>query len=205
MAPRAAFFLALVLTGCFPPGEGLEPPSGRVYFPVGLAVDEEQKFLFIVNSDFDLQFNAGTVQSWDLTELRRRMRRHCTTNDDCACEDCDPEKTECDLVPREANGDVPSHCCVEPGGSPCGALRDQSDRSQALYPGRCTFINQMHPQDGGDPILPGTSVDAVIGKRSVVIGAFATDVIRRTLVTPGEPNRERLFIPGRGDSRLHWI
>ncbi len=222
MAPRAAFALALLLSGCFPPGEGLEPPSGRVYFPVGLAVDEQQKFLFIVNSDFDLQFNAGTVQSWDLEQLRARVPRYCTAD-----ADCDAETEVCDLFEPDAtdipdadhaidNGGVPSHWCVKKAGSPCGAFREQGNRSQSLYPGRCGFINQMNPQDDGPAILPTRGGDEVVHGRSVVIGAFATDVIRRTLVEPpgwepstplpdGETLRQRLFIPVRGDATLHWI
>jgi hypothetical protein len=214
MAPRAALLSALLLSGCFPPGEGLEPPPGKVYFPVGLAVDEERKFLFVVNSDFDLQYNAGTVQSWDLEQLRARVPRYCATNDDCGSSE------ECDLTESDANGGIPSHWCVsaetddEPRGSPCGAFRQQRERSQALYPGRCAFIDPMTPQDGGPAILPRDK----LRERSVIIGAFATDVVRRSLVLPPgwestppvdddpeTPPLQRLFIPVRGDATLHWI
>lgn len=233
MAPRAAFFSAFLLLGCFPPGEGLDPPDGKVYFPVGLAVDAQQKFLYIVNSDFDLQYNAGTVQSWELAELRRRVPRYCETDADCDCSDdsCDRNKTVCDVFPfGEApdhehdinNGGVPSHWCVAPSpaepddgsadpdrrrSTPCGAFGEQGNRNQALYPGRCRFIDQLNPQDRGDAILPPNSNS--LG-RSVVIGAFATDVVRRAPVAPpgfsilGDPV-ERLFIPVRGDATLHWI
>jgi hypothetical protein len=65
----------------------------------------------------------------------------------------------------------------------------------------------MNPLDGGAPILPPNS--SSLG-RSVVIGAFATDVVRRAPIAPagfsiiGDPV-ERLFIPVRGDATLHWI
>jgi hypothetical protein len=225
MAPRAAVLSAFLLVGCFPPGEGLDPPAGLVYFPVGLAVDAQQKFLYVVNSDFDLQFNAGTVQSWELAPLRRRVPRYCESHDDCRpCPDdnCDPLKTVCDLYPEEEtpdgevvieNGGVPSNWCVNPmptdgePPSPCGSVRQQGNRSQSLYPGRCRFIDQTEPNDDDVPILPPNS--ASLG-RSVVIGAFATDVVRRAPVAPpgwtilGDPV-ERLFIPVRGDATLHWI
>jgi hypothetical protein len=61
-----------------------------------------------------------------------------------------------------------------------------------LYPARCKPINQS----------------SFIRSR-VKIGAFATDVVRRERPTDlegtpaGDP--ERLFIPVRGDSTLHWI
>jgi hypothetical protein len=246
MAPRAAILSAFVLLGCFPPGEGVDPPSGRVYFPVGLAVDENQKFLYIVNSDFDLQYNAGTVQSWNLEALRRLVPHYCTSDADCVCADdpdtdedesaeCDETKSVCDLfVFGEAPDDehtidnridgtsAPSHWCVRPGrreegelmaGAPCGVLRDQSNRDQSLYPGRCNFFSQFFRYGGKEPILPTDSAGNVVGRRSVKIGAFATDVLRKKLVLPlgwtvdGDlsKQRERLFIPVRGDATLHWI
>jgi hypothetical protein len=218
MAPRAAALFALLLVGCFPPGEGQDPPRGKVYFPVGLAVDHDQRFLFVVNSDFDLQYNAGTVQSWDLEQLRARVPRYCESDADCS------DGRICDLlVPTDEleasdpthyvrNGGAPSHWCVKPGpdSTPCGALREQGSRSRALYPGRCGHISQSDPQGGGEPILSDDP------KRAVVIGAFATDVVRKTLDVPQDwtvdgdtPDvaglKQRLFIPVRGDATLHWI
>jgi hypothetical protein len=70
MTPRALLPLLPLLVGCFPPGEGVDVPLDAVYFPVGLALDVDASHLFVVNSDFDLQYNAGSVQSWDLVALR---------------------------------------------------------------------------------------------------------------------------------------
>ena len=70
MAARLHLLLiAALLGGCFDPGEGIAPPPERVYFPVGLALDADARFLYVLNSDFDLQFNAGTLQSMDLEQL----------------------------------------------------------------------------------------------------------------------------------------
>lgn len=210
MAPRAAFLSAFFLLGCFPPGEGLDPPRSKVYFPVGLAVDNDKKFLFVVNSDFDLQYNAGTVQSWDLDQVRLRVPRYCETRDDCQ-RDGDPRK-ECSLEKSAAYPDLePSKWCVRHDWPPCGLFGEQDSRERSLYPGRCGFINPTIPQDGGEPILPLAGNGDVVARRSVVIGAFATDVVMRSrpdnvpgsTVSDGAP--ERLFIPVRGDATLHWI
>jgi hypothetical protein len=211
MAPRAAFLSAFFLLGCFPPGEGLDPPLSKVYFPVGLAVDEKQKYLAVVNSDFDLQYNAGTVQTWDLEQLRARVPRYCETNADCV-----------DRITLDEGGNQVSNTreqchpearwCVVPGGSPCGLFKEQDDREKALYPGRCGPISPTIPQDGGPAILPlDGALENVVPGRAVIIGAFASDVVRRTLVVPpglaGDTGtgRQRLFIPVRGDATLHWI
>ena len=59
-------------SGCFPAaGEGVDPPGLSFYFPVGLAVSRGGNVLYAVNSDFDLQWNGGTIQSLDLHLMRR--------------------------------------------------------------------------------------------------------------------------------------
>jgi len=90
---RAAL-VAISATGCFPPDAGVDPDSGqtKIYFPVGLALSPPQTqppdgkdhtvmpgqevpdgirrhWLYLANSDFDLQFNAGTVQVYDLSQI----------------------------------------------------------------------------------------------------------------------------------------
>ena len=68
LAPLAAVSGA----ACFPAaGVGVEPPTYAFYFPVGLAVSRGGNVLYAVNSDFDLQWNGGTIQSLDLHLIRR--------------------------------------------------------------------------------------------------------------------------------------
>jgi hypothetical protein len=69
MARSALLLVALSLGACFPPGSGIDPPKDQFYFPVGLALDADSSHLFVVSSDFDLQFNAGRVHSLDLSKL----------------------------------------------------------------------------------------------------------------------------------------
>ena len=60
------------LAGCYPTaGQGQAPPLDRLYFPVGLAVSKGGSVLYVANSDFDLQWNGGTLQSYDLHLIRR--------------------------------------------------------------------------------------------------------------------------------------
>src|SRR5512147_2884859 len=94
--------------GCFSPGDGVTPPLQRLYFPVGLALDASVEHLLVVNSDFDLQFNAGTLQSYDLVRLRAMVPRPCAADSDCN----NPGRPRCDLTLTSANGDNPSHYCV---------------------------------------------------------------------------------------------
>jgi hypothetical protein len=66
--------LPLVLAlGCYSTGDGPEPPTSALYFPVALAVSPGGKALYIANSDFDLQFNSGSVQVLDLERIRTAL------------------------------------------------------------------------------------------------------------------------------------
>lgn len=62
--------LTLGVVDCYSQGDGSGPPLDRFYFPVGLRVSAGGNVLYAVNSDFDLQYNGGTVQSYDLAEIR---------------------------------------------------------------------------------------------------------------------------------------
>ncbi|HTQ06219.1 MAG TPA: hypothetical protein VMI54_20295 [Polyangiaceae bacterium] len=197
MAARACLGFAFLLAGCFPSGAGVDPPSDRtVYFPVGLALDPDARHLYIANSDFDLQYNAGTLENWDLDALRARLPVSCTTDADCNGEICD-------VASAPAHNPVPSGWCVAnvgtadapQAGTPCPYSRELSAPERQLYPGRCASIN---PQS--------TSGGAPIHLNSVRIGAFATDLIYRARPTPDAAGHTgRLFVPVRGDATLHWI
>lgn len=62
-----------LLCGCFGPGEGLEVPRNEIYFPTGLALDREANYLYVVSSDFDLQYNGGAIQSYHLPALEELL------------------------------------------------------------------------------------------------------------------------------------
>lgn len=76
MAPARLFrfgVLALAaLAGC-PANDGIPPPLDGFFFPIAAAVGHGGRWLYVVNSDFDLRYNGGTVVSVDLTCVRARI------------------------------------------------------------------------------------------------------------------------------------
>ncbi|MGH7296040.1 MAG: YncE family protein [Polyangiaceae bacterium] len=56
---------------CYTAGSGTAPPTKSFYFPTGLAVSSGGSVLYAINSDFDLQWNGGTLQSYDLFQIRQ--------------------------------------------------------------------------------------------------------------------------------------
>jgi hypothetical protein len=60
----------LAIAGCYSTGEGPSPKQNALYFPVGILPSPGGNALYVVNSDFDLQFNGGTVEAYNLHEIR---------------------------------------------------------------------------------------------------------------------------------------
>ena len=171
--PRFAQLLlpCALLCGCVGPGEGLEVPKDQIYFPTGLALDSTGDHLFVVSSDFDLQYNGGALQSYrlgDVTEpeegsLGHQLPLPCSSDDECRAGVCVDGLCEC----------------------PTG---DRAREQQLLYPGRCAPI---------DPVP--------LQVNNVKAGAFATDIVVRPNPDLERGEHDRLFVPVRGDSTLHWL
>ncbi|HEX2882108.1 MAG TPA: hypothetical protein VHO25_21460, partial [Polyangiaceae bacterium] len=128
---RIAIFAAgLSLSGCFPPGDGREPPLDQVYFPVGLALSSGGDRLYVANSDFDLQYNAGTLMVLDAERIREMMPTECEVDSDCAGgQRCDNQSDDAQTA---------SFWCIdEAATNPCGAFGEKSAATRSLEPGRC--------------------------------------------------------------------
>src|SRR5215475_10467111 len=60
----------LAVASCYSTGDGPDPTT-TLYFPVGLTVSPGGHALYVANSDFDLQFNSGTVEAYHLDDIRK--------------------------------------------------------------------------------------------------------------------------------------
>ncbi len=58
--------VAALGASCFTGSDGLNPPTYVSYFPTAMVVSPGRTTLYVANSDFDLQYNGGTVQALDL-------------------------------------------------------------------------------------------------------------------------------------------
>ena len=188
---RVSALALLSIVSCTTTGEGLAPPLDAIYFPTGLAISSNSQSLYVVNSDFDLQYNAGTLQSLDLAHVRQLIPRGCASDADCAA------TMYCDVPADAADTQPHSFWCVDKSGAnanlPCGALGEQSDADRATVPGRCQAVDLQHPPDERQSLI----TDAV------AIGAFATDVVIRQAAAEAG-NFERIFIPVRGEATVNW-
>jgi hypothetical protein len=73
---RTTFFVAAIAIsagGCYYTDAGLPPPVEGFYYPTGLVVSPGRNALYVANSNFDLQYNGGTVQAVDLAPIQASM------------------------------------------------------------------------------------------------------------------------------------
>ncbi len=118
---RLSLLLTLFVTSaCFPPDDGIDPPLDRIYFPVGMALSSGGDTLYVANSDFDLQFNAGSVQAFNAAQIRRLLPKTCAQDSDCG------GQSEC------------QHGVCYFDGNPCAEGTEmQSAAESAIAPGFC--------------------------------------------------------------------
>ena len=150
--PRRARFVsaALVLAasglvglgGCFAVADGLPPPLDAFYYPTGLVVSPGRTALYVANSDFDLQYNGGTVFALDLVKLR-----------------ADTSKLRQAIVDAAAS----SAGGTEPMRAACDTLGVARNDNTMLYPGPCAPVVIAPYQQGGKVVTIGAfASDAVI-------------------------------------------
>src|SRR5690349_15352480 len=68
-----SFAVAAVIGSCNLHNPGLAPPPAVLSYPSALALSHEQmpRLLYVANSNFDLRYNAGSLQSYNLDALDR--------------------------------------------------------------------------------------------------------------------------------------
>jgi hypothetical protein len=187
-ASRALLGAAIVgsaTPSCFSAGSGSDPPPNIFYFPVGLAVSKGGNALYAVNSDFDLQWNGGTLQSYNLFLIRRHTAELIEAN----------LSNTAPHAPTRASGDVPPQFL--------GGITWQSGCTNA------NNANVIRPNGQRVPLgqLCAPPADSTTYFRhSAIIGAFATDLQLSTLYPDPETGLpdNRLFAPVRGDATLTW-
>lgn len=158
---------------------GLDPPMDRFFFPTGLALSPDGRYLFVSNGNSDLKYNGGTVVVVDVAESLDRFdvlwRPDATDVDrptelldrvaaSCRYAPQNPQLVECheedvadtpglvlsDLTVR--TGFYPSFIAVEPiAQSVCGAHLPEVDEGVISY--------RLYTPVRGDPSL--TYIDVI--------------------------------------------
>jgi hypothetical protein len=107
--------------GCYTATEGRSPDPNGFYYPVGLATSHDRKTLYVVNSDFDLRYNGGTLQAYDLKRLRGDAARLVAANLDPSGTPPEPPipftsgaSWQDSCTSKALSGSVPGQTCAPP-------------------------------------------------------------------------------------------
>jgi hypothetical protein len=172
----------LIAAGCYDAGTGTLPPADAIYFPVGLGVSAGGNVLYVANSDFDLQWSGGTIQSYDLHQIRELAAR----------EVVDPNDPF--LVPHYTRP------VSSPGSCPYNPPLLKSDGS-----GERQALGETCAPPVDNTFLVRDSV--VVGAFATDIQLSCSAAMLTPSAWPNGPPcpPTRLFVPVRGDATLTWL
>jgi hypothetical protein len=174
-AALAAAALSAGPSACYSAGGGQPPPRDALYFPVGLTVSEHGNVLYVANSDFDLQWNGGTLQSYDLHAIRRDAIRTIEN----------PNDPNVPYLTAPTSSD-PAFDCAHT------APITRTDGTGRTQPAGWTCAPPVDPK----PYFRDSVVIGAFATDLRRVTARATD---------GTARKDRLFAPVRGDASLTWI
>jgi DNA-binding beta-propeller fold protein YncE len=120
----SAFSFTLILSslslwGCNLDNKGDPPPRGLIYLPAGLLLsaatgDEPPRFMYVVNSNFDLRYNAGSLQAYDLEALDRAIG-DCAERQQLGAVRCELADTEALLADEVLVPSLTTYVAANPG------------------------------------------------------------------------------------------
>ncbi|WP_437593404.1 hypothetical protein [Sorangium sp. So ce1000] len=177
MGLAASIVGGLGIVGCFVDSEGLPPPVERFYYPTGLAVSPGGRVLYVANSDFDLQYNGGTVQALDLQRLRKRTLA-----------------LQASLNPREAG--------VDAGGgvsAACKAVGLGTNAAPQVYPGPCAPLDTSALGGDDEVVRRSAVIGAFASNLLLVHSPLPGDGV------DAGARQARLFVPVRGDPSVTFF
>jgi len=188
--------IAWTVPACYQGGGGTNPPTNTFYFPVGLGVSAGGHVLYAANSDFDLQWNGGTLQSYDLAAVRRDTLALIQANFGTSGGD--------------ASG-LGNNVWLADGGGDAGPPPQTQVQWFPDCLGDAAILSNGSRIPLGEACAP--PVDSTRYKQdSAIIGAFATQLELEPVFTFGYGTRvsiagagpTRMYIPVRGDATLTW-
>jgi len=95
---RAFSIAALFASACSFNNPGEAPPRGKIYFPTAIAIADDH--LLVANSNFDIRYNAGSLQAYDLAVLNEQVDA-CLEDPEAAGCDCGTHRP-CELPDTES-------------------------------------------------------------------------------------------------------
>ncbi len=167
---RATLLPVLLLAACTASEVEVAPPRYDLYFPTGLAVSPDERYLFVVNANSDLRYSHGTLQVFDLEQIDQ-------------------------LAAAWSRGEVPATCAGElarPTVLGCPLTLADGQPSPAIVPGAVVGIGNFGVSVGVQRLRSGGAESPILrffasvrGDPSVTWGDFDTQAGTMTCSGPG--------------------
>ena len=104
--------LVLTGTGCNLGQTGIDPPMDEIFWPAGLAIDPiDGNWLYVVNSNNDLRFNAGTLIAIDLQKAQSDRTKLAADGVALAWSECSTTHFTDDTAAETLAGTSVNFCC----------------------------------------------------------------------------------------------
>ncbi|MFO0592574.1 MAG: hypothetical protein U0441_33835 [Polyangiaceae bacterium] len=194
----AGALAATTAAGCFALGVGIDPPSDELYYPTALLTSPGRHALYVVNSDFDIQYTGGTVQAIDLDSLRT-----CVSHVRDLLQDTVGDTTNgVPLVCANAGLVQNDNPFIFPG--PCSPIKLKSEADTTTT---TSTSSETDPQMLASACKDknGAYVTAKLIKEARVIGAFASSATLTHAVDDAGAVTQRMFVAVRGDPSVTYF
>ena len=170
--------LTLGVADCYSTGDGTAPPIKSFYYPVGLQVSHGGSVLYAVNSDFDLQYNGGTLQAYDLRKIRQ----------DAVAIIADPRAPQVPVINRSTAPVNPCLGSAVPVIAADGETRERLGDTCAPPVDATSYVRST-------AVIGAFATDLLLSDPPSALVGDAPPVNR---------GYDRLFMPVRGDGTITW-
>lgn len=214
LAPRtphriAWLACALSLAGCNIGEGGIDPTPATLNFPIAVALSPAEagsapRWLYVVNSNFDLRFNDGTLMAFDLAALEDAIEERCGDEGEpaepCAFDDVSPF-----LVSEVGVGSHGDGLAVSPGGSRLYvASRSRENLTYVSWDGD-RFVCELEEGEAGEPVPSCADRDAddeVASRREIELDGDPVAVVAGRLADLGGGGEENFILLGLREGRV---
>lgn len=148
-----------VLSGCTASAEQVAPPRYDFYFPTGMALSPDEKYLYVINANSDLRYSSGSLQAIDLDALDSMIEAGATANG-CAALPARPTVLGC---PSSNDDGAPSPAMVADASVEIGNFGVNLAVQPLLDQGAASSMLRLFATVRGDPSLTWVDFDASAG------------------------------------------
>jgi DNA-binding beta-propeller fold protein YncE len=220
--------IAAAFGACNLHNEGVDAPRGALSYPQALALSREshltdagvdagegQDFLYIANTNYDLRYNGGSVQSFSLRALERKLvANNCRELDPAVMADAATSVADNTLYANRRDAGLSDGGVPSPGlGGMDGSISVASNWTAEIPSPRGVLCDGRDDRGDGRLLDDGTAPDCCWGTYSELAEGVEEDRLLKAHVSIDSyasgvavsPDNQRLYVPVESFSRLLYF